>query len=377
MATITKPEVHVAPNGAEIVERRRAQPVLWFAGLGAACLGLIIYLLTAWIASGDAHRVPTGPDPVPGYMRWSAHIHQFGSPVVIALCLYFIVFRRRRQAGHITWDGMAFLACLTLYWQDPLANYFQPFFNYNSTFINFGSWACWIPGYQSPNACRLPEPFLWSGLWYGYMVFAGVVFTCFAMRKARQRWPRMGLLGTIGVALATLVVLDVVAEMTWMRMGLYHEGSAARGWTLGYGHFYELPIYESFAVAAWVSAMACLRFFRDDRGLSFAERGIDKLQLSSGKKNFVRFLAIAGFFNLSFFALYNVPAMFFGLKAGAWPQDIQKRSYLTNGLCGGDTGFACPGPSVPIARTGRGIHIDPDGKLVVPAGAQVPGQRQP
>lgn len=373
MATITHPQPVSGGITIEVLERRKPRPVVWWGALGAAFLALQAYVYTAWLVSGDAKSVAPGPDRVPTIMHLNARFHEVGSLVAMVLCIYFIVYKRWRRQGHITFDGMALLAGLTLYWQDPLANYFQPFYNYGALFTNRGSWACWIPGWQSPNGCRLPEPFAWSGMWYGYVVFGGVVFTCVAMRKARERWPRMGIMGTIGVALATLIVVDVIAETFWISLGMYHFGSAASGWTIFKGHYFQFPIYESFAVAAWITAYACLRFFKNDRGESFAERGATELRVSTKKQYLLRFLAIVGFYNLAFLCLYNVPAMMYGLKAGEWPQDIQKRSYLTNGLCGGDTGLACPGPSVPVPRTGRGIHLDPEGKLVVPPGADLPG----
>ncbi|MND02321.1 hypothetical protein D3C83_216600 [compost metagenome] len=54
-----------------------------------------------------------------------------------------------------------------------------------------------------------------------------------------------------------------------------------------------------------------------------------------------------------------------------WPADVQKRSYLTNHICGAGTDYACGGPAVPIPRPGS-FHLDPEGRLVVPEQTKPP-----
>ena len=54
-----------------------------------------------------------------------------------------------------------------------------------------------------------------------------------------------------------------------------------------------------------------------------------------------------------------------GLHGGPWPADVQNRSYLTNGVCGPGTSYACASPSVPTPRR-NSAHLDPAGELVGP-----------
>jgi hypothetical protein len=108
---------------------------------------------------------------------------------------------------------------------------------------------------------------------------------------------------------------------------------------------------------------ACLRYFRNDRGETIAECGLDRLHLSQKGRLGVRFLALVGACNVVIFATYNLPMALAGLYSDPWPTDITSRSYFTNGICGPGTTYACPGPEVPINRP-RSAHLDPGGGLV-------------
>jgi hypothetical protein len=86
----------------------------------------------------------------------------------------------------------------------------------------------------------------------------------------------------------------------------------------------------------------------------------------------LRFLALFGGINVIFMVIFNVPVQWAGTHSAPWPSDIQKRSYLLDGLCGQGTTFACPGEAVPIPRGNTSVRIGPDGRLVVPAGTRLP-----
>jgi hypothetical protein len=73
-------------------------------------------------------------------------------------------------------------------------------------------------------------------------------------------------------------------------------------------------------------------------------------------------LAFAGLANAIFIVCYSLPLAIAGLYADDWPTDVTSRSYLTGGLCGPGTDYACSGLSVPIARRGS-AHLRPDGSL--------------
>ena len=61
----------------------------------------------------------------------------------------------------------------------------------------------------------------------------------------------------------------------------------------------------------------------------------------------MRFLAIAGIANIFFLTLYNMPTAIVVSHGAEWPADHQKRSYLTNEICGDGTDRLCPEPRHP------------------------------
>ena len=117
-----------------------------------------------------------------------------------------------------------------------------------------------------------------------------------------------------------------------------------------------------------MAGLAALRYFKDDHGRTVVERGVDKLQISEGRRNLVRFLAIFGITNVLVLACYNIPNSIIGAHSTEWPKDLQSRSYFTDYMCGEGTDRACPGPAVPLSRGDDSAYMDRNGNLVLPRG---------
>ena len=351
--------------------RRKARPVLWWAAAGVLFLGLAIYVWTMWFVSGDAHRVQPGITPVPEWMKIMNRSEEVAGTLASIYFFYRFVYRQWRREGHITLDGMLCVGFVLIFWQDPLFNYTQAQFSYNSAFFNLGSWAEHIPGWMSPNGKNLPDPLFIAIPAYIIYWFGGCLVANHIMGKAQARWARLGRSGTVGVCFAFWFVLGVVSEVVWLRTGFYHIGGAMSGWTLFHGHYYAYPLYQGFLWAGVCTIFASVRYFRNDKGQTIAERGVDRLNVSPKAKNAIRFFAIIGVLNVFYIGAYAVPIQWFGQRADTWPPDVQKRSWFTNGICGPGTTYACGGPDVP-APSPHSIHVSPDGKLVAPEGTKLP-----
>src|SRR5581483_7741752 len=160
-------------------------------------------------------------------------------------------------------------------------------------------------------------------------------------------------------------------EFFFVRTGMYQYGGFG-GPRLFPSHTYAFPLGVPVLDSAVWTMWASVLFFRNDRGETIAERGVEQLRIGGPWRRAVRLLALFGACNVGYLLTYNVPAQFFGLHANAWPRAIQARSYFTDELCGQNTGVACPGPSVPIPRGARSLRVGPGGGLVVPRGTQPP-----
>jgi hypothetical protein len=364
--TETIPRIERPANVAELGSGK-FKPVKLWATVGAAFLALETYAVTAWIVSGKATRTPTGEDPVPTYMKVFIHGWEILGIPALVVFLYFFLVRPWRREGHITTDGLFCLVFGTIWWQDPMSNWIAPMFTYNSELWNFGNWTSNIPGWFMPNSNLVGESPLWIAPLYVYLAFGAAVAGCTVMRKAKERWPQLGTFGLIGVCAGFFVFFDLVLEPTVMLMGFWTYPNAIPWLTLFHGHYYQFPIYEALMTCVGWTALSSARYFKNDKGQTFAERGIDKVRASRGQKTVLRFLALAGICNSAILFGYNIPIQFFNANGSPWIDDIKNRSYFTDGLCGPGTEYKCWGPGTPYPR-GRSPHLDPGGGLVVPKG---------
>ncbi|ORA11275.1 hypothetical protein BST14_18895 [Mycobacterium arosiense ATCC BAA-1401 = DSM 45069] len=283
-------------------------------------------------------------------MKVFALVLEFGGAAAGAAAVYFWLIRPWRRNGRIGLDGLLVLAWFTLYWQDTLMNYSQTWVTYNSVLLNLGSWNGEIPGWMSPNGNQQIEPvllmvpaYIWAGL-------GPTLAACWLLRRVRARWPHLSNRRLAVICFIGFVTFDMVFEPLATFAGWWAWDGSIPSLTLFYGHYYQYPLYEAVLWGAFWAGATCLRFFVDDKGHTFAEKGITTLRLSPRHSTVVRLLALIGFMNALYLA-YMIPMQLFGLHA-EWPADIANRSYFTNELCGYGTQFMCPGTGVPISRPG-------------------------
>lgn len=350
-----------------LVEERKSAPIKWWAAIGVIFLLVEAYTLVAWITSDKFVPTPKGDTPVPTWMVVSARANEILAVVLLIAFFFIFVVRPLRRTGRLNLDGMLFLAFLLVTWQDPGINYAQVWATYNTELFNYGSWLGDMPGSLWPNANMFAEPIIW--VWFGYAVasFGFVMIVNVIMRKTKARWPQIGFAGLMTVTFVASTLVFFIAENLWLRMGLYTYAGSISGWTLFEGHHYQYPVYEAFLGGLVFCVWASLRYFVNDRGETFAERGVDHIQAGSKVKGGLRFLAICGLIQAAMMFTYNVPHAWFALHAGDWPKDITDRSYFTNGICGPDTPYACPGPGTPVPRR-ESAFLTNDGHLGVPTG---------
>ena len=352
-----------------------SRPVVAWAFVGGVILAVQLYVWAKWVTGPYFAPVPPGPSDPPTWMKtvltiWTGVIVA-GWPVAV----YHFLIKPWRRERRITTDGMLLLAFTFLFFQDPLLNYLNTWCTYNSWLWNRGSWVQDIPGWVSwgkPGA-MMPEPLLMNGFGYSYGVLICTMLGCWVMRRAKLRWPNLGVPGLLGVLVVFTFFFDIVMEGFFlMPMGLFTYPGAIKSLSLFPDTYHQYPIYQGLMWGAVQAGFCSLRFFTDDRRRTFAERGLEHVQGGRFKHETTRFLAIFAAISAFFFLFYNLPAQWLAMHAEPWPEDIQKRSYFTMGICGEGTGRLCPHPALPIDQGETSAYIDPDGNVVLPEGVELP-----
>ncbi len=320
-----------------------------FAITGLLVLLMALHTWGAWIASPDFKPSPMGPDPLPAHVYWTLRIVEVTAVTVALVMVWKFMIEPWRRAGHITWDGRFMIAGFVMWVTDPVDNYFNFSFMYNTGFFNMASWSMHIPGWSAPNQNLFPEPLFFVGGLYIWWFIGPTALGCWALRKLSEFQPRASIMSRLLILFGALMVFDFVIENIFERLQVFEYVGTYGAWTAWAGTPYQYPLYNSVMMAAFFMGMICLRYFKDDNGNSFAERGIDQLKLPSAANAALRQFAMIGalFLNISIF--YFTPYAIMSFKIDSFPK---YPSYLMAEICGPGTAYACPGRQVPIPKRG-------------------------
>jgi hypothetical protein len=365
-----------SPPSAAEVTRRKFKPVKWWAGLGVVVLALGGYSATRWLLGGFAHVSRGGPDRVPAYMAITAHVQEVVFTSAAVLLFYYVVWKPWRRDRRLSTDAIIFLGIGTVWIQDPLMNYTQQFFVYNSAYLNLGCPQCFMPGWIAHSSTMVESPFVGWTFYFGLAYLAakaGVMI----VRWAQSKYPKLGHVGALSFILIPFFVFDILTEFFWIRTGqyVYLGGAGGPHWLILFrGHFYQIPLWEVVLAAVWYTALTVGMLIKDDKGRHMMERGIDEIRGPRRRQTGLRLLAAIGMFNVLIFVAYTLPMAMLVMHWNQSPADIQNRSYFTQGICGPRTTYACPDPRLPVPNV-NSARVGPDGKLVAPNGIPLaPGE---
>jgi hypothetical protein len=340
-----------APITQDTATSKSPRPVLLWASAGALVLAFQVYVLLRWITGPNFKRTDPGPLETATGREILLVALQIAVPVGTLLCLYWWIVRPWRRTGHMTTEGMLAVAAGTLFFWDMTMNYTSVQLFYSSEVINFGSWAngSW-PGWTSPGANNLPEPLFVTVPGYVSLVFTQVMLVVWLMRKIKARWPQLGVLASIAAIVIAMFTTDTIVEVLLLRTGIYAYPGGIRAFTFFAGHTYQLPINESLFIGGFAyGTIACLQYFRDDRGKTFVERGIETLKTTPRRRQLTKFLALYGCVHLALICFYAIPNQWFATHVDRFPTGYP--AHLVNHMCqSGAAGDQCPGPDVPMPR---------------------------
>ena len=321
-----------------------------WAVIGGLWFALFVYCMSSWVLGPDFVQNTTGRDQAPTWLVTYVRSCEVVMTLLTVWLLYRFVIGPLVKTKKFSFDGLFYLACGTLVLQEPWLNAIRPQLLYNTVFINFGSWMGYLPGIVSPVAEKVPVSFAFAYLGYFWIVAGPAYCGSLLMGMAKRKNPGLSSIKLIGYCLLGFILFDVAIESLILRTGMFIYPSTIPSLTLFAGEFYQLPIYEIASWAGTYTFLACVHYFRNDKGECFSDRGFTSLQLPESAKTFVRWLAIVGFCQMGMLVIYNIPYMLWAMHGGKFTVSEQTHPWLTAGLCGESTAYECPGPTVPVAR---------------------------
>lgn len=342
--------------------------------IGAAWLVLFLYCMIGWVTGPDFVPVTLGRDQAsPDYVRFIRGLEIF-MLALTAWLLWRFVFRPLLRDGKMSFDGLFFMACFILVLQEPWHAWIRPQLLYNDIFINYGSWMGYLP-VTNPTAHRTPLPIAFAGLGYFWIVAGPALIGSRFMGWAKARKPQISALGLVGWCFLGFCVFDIIIETFIVRTGMFIYPSTIPALTAFAGTPHQFPVYEMVSWAGTYTALACIHHFRNDKGETWADRQFDSLQVPARLKTFTRWLAIMGLCQIGMFLTYNLPYTYWALYGGEFTVTEESHPWLTAGLCGTSTPYACPGPGVNLARVG--VPTNRVAQPAVPVTTSHPASAQP
>jgi hypothetical protein len=315
---------------------RRWPLAYYLAALGAVYFFVEIWTLTAWLSDG-VHEVTAFRDPN-SVDAHAAMVYQILA-VILAIGVMIHLVRSCMRERRLTFDAKFCIMGFLLYFVDPFANWAQPTFYYSSNWVNLANWCGHAPLMVNPDCGRLPEPvlFLWLLYTFAFLLFA------MGMNKvmgAIKRWrPTISTIGLIGTAFGIAMLIDAALELPMIAFKLWYYP----GWPLSLtGSAMRYPFAAPFIASILFTGLASVRYFKDDKGRTIVERGIDHLKPAT--RSVVVILALIGISQ----GCATISCLILVANGPYMQQYPRMPAWLVNDMCDapGITGTAygpCPG----------------------------------
>jgi Spirocyclase AveC-like len=322
--------------------------LMLMAWTGAAFIAITIWIWLRWITSTQFRPVDPGPDPIPRYEYLMLVGLQIAGALLTVWLVWYYVIKPRLRTGKFSSDAIIVLVLPLMCFQDPFFNYSQNWFTYNAYLLNMGAWTGDIvPGWLGAHGDRFAEPFV-VGYGYLFWIFSVMLFGSWCFDKFRQIWPSISRARFLLLCLLFCTLLDFAIEYACVRVGWYAMPGAWQAVSLHAGTRYQISGIEVLMVGFQTTWWVAFRYFKDDRGYTIAEKGIDSLKLSPLKHFWLRYFAVAGALGL-IGLIYTIPIQWQAQHTDVWPPGIP--SYFTT-VCP-EYKFdrkLCGGPGVPMHR---------------------------
>lgn len=326
----------------------------WFF-VGCCFLIFMAWVAYQWVSAPGfgPTRLPAGIE-VPLQFKIGVRAVEIGMTLVWLYFIYTQIVKPIRQTGNPNTLGLLGIAFFCAIFWDPSMNWIQQGCVYNPYAINMGFLSNHIPGWMSPRGELLPEPLVaWSGGYPGFLIW-GCLFGLWAMRTVKAARPGIGNIKLALSGVLATMVFDAVLEMLLIRVtGIYAYPGSIRSLSFFGGHWYQFPIYEAIFFGGWWGLCTVLLYFKDDKGMTWVERGVEKIDLckrSNWAKGLMRTVAVIGFCQTIELFIYVLPMPLITANADPFPDDTPAFFTTGTGMCGPGTGISCGRPDLPIVR---------------------------
>ncbi len=320
--------------------------VYLLAFVGVLIVAYALWTWGAWLLDGPRpiieFRDPHSPT------LWVARGYETVMVIAAIVILVHVVRGCVRERRFTTDASIVIAGFFTLFW-DPMVNWMQPNFFYSSQWINVNTWTGYAPWVVNPTASQMPQPIVFIGLIYPLGLLGFSMLLNKAMTAVRGRWPEISNTRLIALTAAGALSLCLFLEAPMFLLNLWGLPGAPG----------ELALFDNdhrFAWAEYVTTtivfttMASVRFFRNDKGQTIAERGLEGR--SAVGRALVATLATTTLFAMSMWVLLliQIPA---GLHADPYPEgypmhminnlcDVNPGMHTEYGPCPGSPGFRMP-----------------------------------
>jgi hypothetical protein len=271
--------------------------------------------------------------------------------VVAVPVTMYLVRECRRQKRWLTIEVMLFFSGGSLFWADHSLNFFQPVFEFSANLPNLNSPLGHMPLMVNPSIGEYadPIPFFLLAESFG---FVGLLVAFRGMlRAAERRWPGLSLRKQFALIFLAAVAIDLVLEVGLaVPLGLWNYNSPA--WmSLGLGRGLRFPLIEFLVAGAWIALSLAVALFKDDRGRTFFERGLERTP--PRRRKWITFVAMFGALQAITWGPGTIPLVLYGPYQEPWPKlpkdlvgnvcdapGVQGTPY---GPCPGSPGYRMPG----------------------------------
>lgn len=309
--------------------------------IGVPILVLDLWTMVSWIADGPT-QVTEFRDT--GSMSWWAC--RFLEAVVIlgsVPVIVHLVRDCRRKRRFLTLDVMFCIACAMMTWLDQQPAMIAPTWLPSSNFINLTSTCGHTPlVVVNPDCGRAIDPILFDFFLEAFCILGVALLIGRYIRRLRAKRPDI----------SNLRIFCYVVLWGWFTDFLL-EGVVAvpfHAWnfapvpsSIPMGGGFHYPIVELIDAGSWFGLFAAVYLFRNDKGETIAERGLERH--SPGVRKGLTLMSLYTLIQVITIALGNGPLTITGLYETQWPK---MPVHIVNNVCDapgihGTRYGSCPG----------------------------------